>query len=107
MGSFRKLFKNMNTARGGVRRQAYFSTSPPTPHHLFLPQVTDDEVDEMIRMVDKDGDGQVKKAAQRSVAPDRSGFASLNHWPLAVYLLRRSYSDNHAWRQLLDNRHGG
>lgn len=27
--------------------------------HPIVPQVTDEEVDEMIRMVDKDGDGQV------------------------------------------------
>ena len=30
---------------------------------ITLFQVTDDEVDEMIRMVDKDGDGQVKADA--------------------------------------------
>ena len=69
MGTFRQLFKNMNTARGGVRRQAYFATSPPTPRNFFLPQVTDDEVDEMIRMVDKDGDGQVKRQSSGQSRP--------------------------------------
>jgi len=40
-------------------KHAFNNFSPICTHILSLSQVTDDEVDEMIRMVDKDGDGQV------------------------------------------------
>ncbi len=62
-----------HTVEGNVGIQ---SKHPP---HLLFSQVTDDEVDEMIRMVDKDGDGQVGHAMPRrergQLVADRRGIA--------------------------------